>query len=211
MGEGDASARRPLASRGTRWAQGLARALLRTSITPNAISASGVVFAAIGGLAFAFAPATPMLFLLAALMVQLRLLCNLLDGMVAVEGGRGSPTGALFNEVPDRFEDAFLLIGFGYASPWPELGYVAALFAVLTAYLRAFGASLGFGQDYRGPMAKPQRMAALTLGGVLAFVEALALGSSHITTIVLAVVILGAIWTVWRRMSRIAARLEDDA
>jgi phosphatidylglycerophosphate synthase len=200
--------RRPLASRGTGWARGLARALLRTRATPNAISATGILFAALGGLAFAYAPLAPWLFLAGALLVQLRLLCNLLDGMVAVEGGRGSPTGALFNEIPDRLEDSFLLIGFGYASGIPELGFVAALLAVLTAYLRAFGASLNLGQDFRGPMAKPQRMAALTIGGVLSLAEALLLGTLHVPLIVLAIVVAGTGWTCVRRIARMANALE---
>ncbi|WP_182084024.1 CDP-alcohol phosphatidyltransferase family protein [Aureimonas sp. ME7] len=206
-GEGPAD-RRPLASRGTRWAGGMARALLRTRATPNGISATGILFAAGGGLAFAFAPGHPWLFLLGAFLVQMRLLCNLLDGMVAVEGGRGSPTGALFNEIPDRLEDSVLLIGFGYASGTPELGFVAAILAVLTAYLRAFGASLGLGQDFGGPMAKPQRMAALTIGGVVAFLELVVLHSLYVPTIVLAVVLAGTLWTCLRRTARMARSLE---
>lgn len=203
--------RRPLASRSTGWAQGLAKLLLRTDITPNVVSATGIGFAAIGGLAFAYAPLHAWLFLVGALFVQLRLLCNLLDGMVAVEGGRGSPIGALFNEIPDRFEDSFLLIGFGYGAGMPTLGYVAAILAVFTAYLRAFGASLDLGQDFRGPMAKPQRMAALTAGGVLAFLEVVVFHSLYIPTIILAVIILGTIWTCVRRIAGMSERLRTVA
>ena len=203
--------RRPLASRSTSWAQGLAKLLLKTSATPNAVSATGIGFAALGGVAFGYGPQHPWLFLVGALMVQLRLLCNLLDGMVAVEGGRGSPTGALFNEIPDRFEDSFLLIGFGYGCGHPELGYVSAILAVMTAYLRAFGASLSFGQDFRGPMAKPQRMAALTVGGVIAFLEAMLFGSLYSPIIILAVVIAGTAWTCARRIGAMSARLKDRA
>ncbi|WP_216179508.1 CDP-alcohol phosphatidyltransferase family protein [Verticiella alkaliphila] len=199
--------RRPLASRGTRWAQGMAAALLKTPATPNGISATGIGFAAAGGLAFAFAPQHPWLFLVGALLVQARLLCNLLDGMVAVEGGRGSPTGALYNEIPDRFEDSFLLIGFGYASGVPEFGFIAALLAVLTAYLRAFGASLGLGQDFRGPMAKPQRMAALTIGAVLALLEVSLVGSLYVPIVVMVIVVIGTAWTCWRRIARMAGTL----
>lgn len=210
-GKDAAADRRPLASRGTRWAQGLARALLRTRATPNAISATGVGFAALGGLAFAFAPRHPWLFLAGALLVQFRLLCNLLDGMVAVEGGRGSPTGALFNEIPDRLEDSVLLVGFGYAAGLPALGFTAALLAVLTAYLRAFGASLGLGQDFGGPMAKPQRMAALTVGGVLAFAEALFAFTFYVPLAVLAAIALGTAWTCGRRTRRMARLLHERA
>src|SRR5439155_982956 len=97
------------------------------------------------------------------------LLCNLLDGMVAIEGGLQSKSGDVFNEVPDRVSDALILVGAGYATApalglaWAgALGSAAALLAVLTAYVRALGAALGTGQDFRGPMAKPHRMAALT-------------------------------------------------
>jgi hypothetical protein len=44
---------------------------------------------------------------------------------------------------------------------------------VFTAYLRAFGASLGQGQDFGGPCAKQQRMALLTLGLVAGGITAL--------------------------------------
>ena len=203
--------RRPLASRSTRWAQGMARLVLKTPATPNAVSATGIVFAAIGGLAFAYGPQHPWVFLVGGLMVQLRLLCNLLDGMVAVEGGRGSPTGVLFNEIPDRLEDSFLLIGFGYGAGLPELGYIAAILAVSTAYVRAFGASLSLGQDFRGPMAKPHRMAALTIGGVLAFLEAVLLSSLTSPIIILAVIIAGTAWTCARRIGAMSARLKGKA
>ncbi len=199
--------RRPLASRRTPWAAGLTRLALRTSITPNTISVLGIGFAMIGGAALAFAPLRPWLFLLAAVMIQLRLVCNLLDGLVAVEGGRHSPSGALYNEAPDRVEDAVLLIGCGYAALLPEIGYLAAIAAVGTAYLRAFGASLGFGQDYRGPMAKQHRMAALTIGCIAAFVEILWLGSLYALQVALLLILFGTAVTIVRRLHRISLRL----
>src|SRR5439155_1544730 len=82
--------------------------------------------------------------------IQLRLLCNLLDGMVAIEGGLQSKSGDVFNEVPDRVSDALILLGAGYATApalglaWAgALGSAAALLAVLTAYVRALGATVG--------------------------------------------------------------------
>jgi phosphatidylglycerophosphate synthase len=56
------------------------------------------------------------LLLLAAAGVQFRLLCNLLDGMVAVEVGRKTKGGEVFNELPDRASDVVLLVCAGYAS-----------------------------------------------------------------------------------------------
>jgi phosphatidylglycerophosphate synthase len=167
-----AKARRPLKSRGTFWASALTRLLLKTSITANQVSVLGIVAAAIGAAAFVFADERAWLWLIAALCIQLRLLANMMDGLVA--GNRGSPTGPLFNELPDRLQDSLLLISAGYASGLDWLGWLAALLAAMTAYVRAVGTSLGQQPDFRGPMAKPHRMAALTLGALASFAAVLA-------------------------------------
>ena len=164
-----AADRRPLASRDARWARRLAAKLARSSITPNQISMVSVAFAALG--AAALVDARPLALVGAAICVQLRLLCNLIDGMVAIEGGKQSPVGALYNEFPDRIADSLLLVALGYAAQMPWLGWLAALLAALTAYVRATGGTLGLAQDFRGPMAKPHRMAVLTVACLVAAVE----------------------------------------
>jgi phosphatidylglycerophosphate synthase len=199
------SQRRPLASRDTAWAATAARLLLRTPITPDQISLLGVGFAALG--AWALVWETRWGLLVGALCVQLRLLCNLLDGMVAVEGGRGSPDGALFNEVPDRLEDSFLIVAAGYAAGLGWLGFTAALLAMFTAYIRVLGGALGFPQDFRGPMAKPHRMAALTVGAVAAFVESLVAPTRYCLALTLIVIAVGALVTAARRLAAISAQL----
>jgi phosphatidylglycerophosphate synthase len=171
MNPPDDSARRPLKSRTTAWARLLAGVLIARRVSPNAISLAGIGFAGIGAAALlliaeARIPLVPGLFIGAAC-VQLRLLCNMADGLVAVEGGLKSKAGDLFNEAPDRIEDVILLVSAGVACGHPQLGWCGATLAVATAYFRAFGASLGFGQDFCGPCAKPHRMAILT-GGLLA-------------------------------------------
>ena len=102
----------------------------------------------------------------AAVCIQLRLLCNLFDGMVAVEQQQRTKSGEIFNELPDRFADAFILAGAGYASTEPgwlvELGWIAAVLALITAYVRSLGAAVGAGQHFLGPMAKQHRMALMT-------------------------------------------------
>lgn len=151
--------RRPLKVRGARWAQGCARTIAGLGISPNQISVASVVFAGLGAAALL---AGGWYFLAAAACIQARLLCNLFDGMVAVEYQRATPLGALYNEFPDRIADSILLVAAGYAIDLPWLGWLAALAAALTAYVRVFGASLNLGHDFRGPMAKQHRMALLT-------------------------------------------------
>eukprot|EP00658_Telonema_sp_P-2_P038702 TRINITY_DN27712_c0_g1_i3.p2 TRINITY_DN27712_c0_g1~~TRINITY_DN27712_c0_g1_i3.p2 ORF type:complete len:108 (+),score=18.36 TRINITY_DN27712_c0_g1_i3:177-500(+) len=56
------------------------------------------------------------------LLSQSRLLCNLLDGMVAGElRGKGeyhNKMGHVYNELPDRVSDAAMLIGLGTPVAW---------------------------------------------------------------------------------------------
>jgi len=74
--------------------------------------------------------------------------------MVATARGTASPIGELYNEVPDRISDAAVFIGLGYAAAsQPELGYLAALTSLFTAYIRATARATGAPQDFCGPMA----------------------------------------------------------
>lgn len=210
--------RRPLKSRGAGWARGLAAALARTGVQPDAVSASSMVFALIGaGALWISADATGGsrvgLLLAAAACIQLRLIANLLDGMVAVEHGRGGPLGPVWNELPDRIADILLLAGAGYAlrhvSPefGPLLGWLAASLAVLTAYIRELGRALGHEADFAGPGAKPHRMAALTVGCGLAAAEPLWHAGSTALLLALAVIVALTAITVVRRTLRLASRL----
>lgn len=204
--------RRPIASRNSRWAAALARSLAARGVAPNRISQASIGFGALAFLAFwgaGHAPPGPAALLLVAgaLACQLRLVCNLLDGMVAIEGGRSAPDGAFWNEAPDRAADLLILAGAGLATGHPALGLAAGAGAVLTAYLRELGRAEGAPADFSGPMAKPHRMAAITAGAVLGAVEVATLGSLRSLEAALWIVALGAFATAARRSSRLIAHL----
>src|SRR5262249_17661241 len=202
--------RRLLKSRQKPWAITLAHALVRAGAAPNAISLASVVFATLAGFFLvasrdADVGARALLLVLAAIGIQLRLLCNLLDGMVAVEGGRGTKSGEVFNDAPDRLADVLVFVGAGYALRWPEwastLGWVAALLAVLTAYVRILGGSLGLVQDFCGPMAKQHRMALMTAACLLSAVEPwLSDRRGLVLGVGLALVLLGGAGTLLRAL-----------
>lgn len=205
----DLSARRPLKSRSTRWAGGLSRFLLRLGCRPNQVSVMSTVFAAAGAACMLLAAYTgsSAWWWGAAAGIQFRLLCNLMDGMLAVEGGLKSPSGDLYNEFPDRLSDAILFMAFGCAEPscpWsPLLGGVAAAGALMTACIRMHGASLTVAHDFRGPMAKPQRMAVLTAACVvLVFAR-----SVWIIPGMLGLIIAGCALTCGRRLRALSANL----
>lgn len=209
--------RRQLATRGAAWARGLARALGRLGLTPNLISLMSIAVAAGGALAFCSAHdqtggRAAGLLVAAAVGIQLRLLCNMLDGLLAIEGGLKTRTGDLYNEIPDRVADIVLLVGAGYALQdfwWGEtLGWGAAILAVLTAYVRLLGGSLGLTQDFGGPMAKQHRMFTLTVGALAAAVEVMVRGTIFALAIALVIIVLGSVATLIRRTVRLARSLE---
>ncbi|WP_129138941.1 CDP-alcohol phosphatidyltransferase family protein [Modicisalibacter coralii] len=207
--------RRPLKSRNHRLAQRAAAWLSRRRCTPNQISLASIGFAAFATLVLvawrhATGGAQWVLPLLAIVGIQGRLLCNLLDGMVAVEGGRSTPDGELYNDIPDRIADALLLAAAGYAAGtlWSGgiwLGWLAALLAVATAYVRMLGASMGAPMSFIGPMAKPHRMALLSGACLLSVLEPYLWPKGWALLLGLGVVVVGSALTIVRRTRAIHA------
>jgi phosphatidylglycerophosphate synthase len=214
--------RRPIKARGAGWARWLARRLADANASPDLISAASVAIASLGAALLLLASLTASAALRAPLLIgaagciQLRLLCNLLDGMVAVEHGRGSPAGPIWNELPDRFSDVALLAAAGYCAAAGgivfavEAGWLCAALALLTAYLRELGRGLGFAADFSGPMAKQQRMAVLTAACLASTIEPLWGWRGQALTIALAVIAIGAALTAWRRVRTLARRLTEQ-
>jgi phosphatidylglycerophosphate synthase len=202
--------RRQLATRGQAWARALARGLTKARVSPNAISVAGLVFALLGALSLALGRGAWPSLLAAAAFIQLRLLCNLMDGMVAIEGGLKAKDGELYNEVCDRPSDLVLLLGAGVAAggAWGwTLGWAAATLAILTAYARVFGGSAGLPQDFCGPMAKQHRMALLTAACLLAAALAPRGLQGPVLSWALLLIVLGSLATFWRRLWRIRKAL----
>ena len=205
--------RRPIAARQLQPVIWLAGLLVRAEAAPNGISVAGMVCALAAGAGFALAGAAAPLWLAGALLVQLRLLANMMDGMVAVGRGMASPLGELFNEVPDRISDTAILLGIAVGSgSGLALGLAAGLAAMSTAYVRAVGRAAGAPSDFSGPMAKQQRMAVVTALAVwCAFAPAGWGAGSAVPATVLAVVTLLAVLTAARRLRRIAGALRGGA
>lgn len=220
--------RRAIPQRSSRWAAKAADILAAAKLTPNQISVGSVLFAAVGAAALIWSAHTDhevtrsVLLAAAALCIPLRLLLNMLDGMLAVEKGMSSPVGDIYNELPDRISDVLLLGAAGVATAGLVsvgqvdfgliLGFVAALLAVLTAYIRSLGAALGTGNFFDGPLAKPHRMWLLMIGTLAAIAEPwLPWTPGWVLFVTLGVVALGSLLTCMRRLRRISAVLRTRA
>ena len=129
--------RRPIQARSAKWAQGMAQWLAHNHVSPNQISLASVFFAALGAMALLLMRSSAGM-IVCAIAIQARLICNLLDGMVAIEGGKKSSVGQLYNEFPDRLADSVLIVALGYAVELPWLGWFGALAAAPSDSCRIF-------------------------------------------------------------------------
>lgn len=211
------SVRRPQVWRQVGWIHQLARLLQHRGVRPNHVSIASVVISLLGGAALIATPyannfTTIVLFLCAPAMIALRGLCNLIDGLIAVEGGLKTRSGEVFNDLPDRLSDVLLFVGAGYAAltpPWaPALGWAAACGALLTAYVRCLGGAVGAWQSFAGPMAKPMRMAVLTAACIGCAIETPLRGTTWCMTVGLIIVVAGCLVTAARRARQTVKALE---
>lgn len=213
------SNRRPLKVRGAGFAKSIATLLCRSNVTPNQISILSVAFAILAGIALYATPkfdfAAPYLLpTLAAVFIQCRLLCNLFDGMVAVEGGKGTQSGELFNDIPDRFADPIIIVALGFAAAEPiwvlHLAWLGGLLSIMTAYIRTLSASIGAPVDFQGPMAKQHRMAVVTVACLLWGIERMVWQSNYTLVAALALINFGCLITIYRRIAKAYQCLESQ-
>jgi len=212
--------RRPIASRERPFWQKVAAGLAARRVSPNLISVLGMIAGLLSGAALALSsqlePHQRALLLAGALLAQLRLIANMLDGMVAVAAGVASRMGELYNEFPDRVSDVAILVGAGYAvGGHVAAGFTAACLAVTTAYIRAVGKTVGAKNLFVGPMAKAHRMAVII---AVAFFLAVTPDVWHpvfhglgLLSAALLVVIAGSIITCLRRVTIIVKHLKENA
>ena len=215
--------RRPIPARRLGLVKRSAARLSAAGVTPNQISIFGMAAAVAAGFCLGSTPhvgdlMARILLLLSSLLIVLRGLSNMLDGMVAVELGKGTPVGALYNEFPDRLSDVAIFVGAGYAiGGLPELGYAAAIVSVLIAFARVAARSAGAPSDFSGWMAKQQRMFL-----VAAVASYLAISPTRwqpdfgvedaigLMGLALLVIVVGGVYTIVARLRRAASFLGSD-
>lgn len=217
------SGRRPIPARDLAITIRVAQWLAERGFTPNMISAFGLAVGVGSGLALAltqvFPEAARPLWLAAAVMILLRGISNMLDGMVAVEQQRGTATGLLWNELPDRISDVALFVGAGYSlGGSPVAGWLGACLALFVTYVRAIGVLAGAPADFRGPFAKQQRMFSIAILAALLAVAPASWrfpwgpgGAWGPMAVLLWVMVPGIAWTAVRRLRRALAVVDQTA
>gem|GEM_PF-69694 len=210
--------RRPIAVRDRPVFQSLARKMQAAGIRPNTVSITSVVTMVIGATVLSICQSGSNtigaigLFLF-PLFILVRSICNLIDGMIAVEGGEQTASGEIFNDFPDRISDPIMLVVVGYAAierDWGvPLGWAAALSSVVVAYARMLGTAAGASPQFIGPMAKTHRMLVISIACIAAGCERLVLESTWSLVAGLGVVVIGCVYTTVRRLRRSIRELES--
>ena len=159
------TSRRPIANVFRQTAQGVTRFCVRLHVNPDAISYLSILAAALAAFCFWKSGEEAIYLLFAPGFCYVRLWCNMLDGMVALAAGKASWRGEILNDLPDRVSDVLIFAGVAH-SGWmnPIIGYWAAIFALLTAYVGMFGQAVGVQREFSGVMSKPWRMVTLHAG-----------------------------------------------
>lgn len=210
--------RREVASRNKKVFHRLAARLVAWGFTPNQVSVMSSIFAAFGAYGLWQLPLQTgssfyVYIVLALLGIQLRLVCNLIDGLMAVESQMKTPTGELYNDLPDRVSDVLLLMGTGLATQTTggqNLAVAASILAIFTAYIRVLGASMGAGHFFSGPMAKQHRMFVLNVALIASAIEwTVHTQVSWSFEAALVLICIGCVVTIARRLHQISHRLQS--
>jgi phosphatidylglycerophosphate synthase len=210
--------RRPIADSLRKTAHLAVRLCIRLNIHPDAISYLSIVSAALAGACFFFAGRWPVLLLVGPAFCYLRLWCNMLDGMVALQGGKASWRGEILNDLPDRISDVLIFVGLAHSTYCLPLGaYWAAIMALLIAYVGVSGQAVGVQREFSGIMSKPWRMVVVHLGAWATWVVLWQKGANvqfaSLTVMDWAngVVLVGGIQSIFVRLKRILAALKTKS
>ncbi len=186
-------------------ARSMAR-LGRTWITPNVLSAAGVLTCIAAAVIVYFEYRAWWLFLVGSVVFLLGSVLDILDGALARSQGLGTPFGAFVDSTVDRIGEGFMLgaIALVFMRDGEEWAVAMAFAAVagsfLVSYTRAKAEILGLKGDV-GLGSRVERVAVICIGLALAPVGALPWA---------VLVLTGAAWlTVLQRVLSVRAQLRE--
>jgi CDP-diacylglycerol--glycerol-3-phosphate 3-phosphatidyltransferase len=174
----------------SRWVVGLER----TSITPDALTISGVGLCIAGAVAVYFEYWSEWLFILGGALFVVGSILDILDGALARRSGKGTPFGAFLDSTVDRVGEGFMLAAIGLVlmrdgSEWGvALAFAAIGGSFLVSYTRARAEALGLKGDV-GFGSRTERVVVISVGlafaplGSLPYVVAVVAGTAWLTVL----------------------------
>ena len=140
--------------------------VLKSNVSPNSLSAAGVIVTSIGaaGLFTGYLR-------LAGILILLGGLCDTIDGLIARSTGKASRFGALLDSSLDRYSEFILFLGIGaYFAVLKDFSttisaFIALCGSFMVSYTRARAESLGF-EVKVGIMQRPERIVLIGLSAL---------------------------------------------
>lgn len=184
----------------SKWQKGIAPIVafcVSHRVSPDWFTYGALALSIAAGLALATAGTSPSWLWLVPPCLILRLLFNLLDGLVARGLGIADTFGEVKNEFGDRLADAAIFLGIcfgGYADS--RLAALAIVLILCVSYLGILGKAVGGMRIYRGVFGKGDRMislAAFTFYPILT-------GDLASYNVYLALAALAAVVTIFQRL-----------
>jgi CDP-diacylglycerol---glycerol-3-phosphate 3-phosphatidyltransferase len=167
-----------------RWVAGLER----TSVTPDALTISGVGLCIAGAVAVYFEYRSEWLFILGGALFVIGSVLDILDGALARTSGKGTPFGAFLDSTVDRVGEGFMLGAIGLVlmrdgSEWGvALAFAAMGGSFLVSYTRARAEALGLKGDV-GFGSRTERVIAFAPFGSLPYVVAVLTATAWLTVL----------------------------
>ena len=147
--------------------------LVRSRVTPNALTAAGILLCAAASVLVFFEYRNEILFYwLGAVVFVIGSILDILDGALARLSGKGTPFGAFLDSTTDRVSEGFMLgaIALVFDRHGNELALAFTFAAVagsfLVSYTRARAEALGLKGDV-GIGSRAERVVVITAGLVL--------------------------------------------
>jgi CDP-diacylglycerol--glycerol-3-phosphate 3-phosphatidyltransferase len=174
----------------SRWVAGLER----TSITPDALTISGVGLCIAGAVAVYFEYRSEWLYIVGGALFVIGSILDILDGALARRSGKGTPFGAFLDSTVDRVGEGFMLAAIGLVlmrdgSEWGvALAFAAIGGSFLVSYTRARAEALGLRGDV-GFGSRTERVVVISVGlafaplGSLPYVVAVVAGTAWLTVL----------------------------
>ena len=148
--------------------------LVRSRVTPNALTASGVLLCALASVLVYFEYRNELLFYwLGAFVFVVGSILDILDGALARLSGKGTPFGAFLDSTTDRVSEGFMLgaIALVFMRDGNEVAlaftFAAVVGSFLVSYTRARAEALGLKGDV-GIGSRAERVVVIVSGLVLA-------------------------------------------
>jgi len=143
------------------------------------------------------------LYLVGICLIFVRMFLGTLDGLVAMQYGKQTPAGDMVNRIAPELCDVMYLMALAVARPeWTWLGIWALAMGWLTSFAGMLGAIIGKPTQSVGPVGQTDRLAALQLFSLLAFLAARFGWSVDVIRLFLLWAVGGGVLTVLLRLRR---------